>query len=72
MLRLATDTDNIIRVVILFQTEGPENIILNHVQRGSAKHSVKGGLAFLWEMRFSTPFSSAPNVPIKMAFGTLD
>ncbi len=39
----------------------------DHVQRGSAKHSVKGGLAFLWEMRYSTP-----NEPIKMAFGTRD
>ena len=27
----------------------------NHVQRGSANHSVKGGLAFLWEMRFFDP-----------------
>ncbi len=31
-----------------------------HVQRGSAKHSVKGGLAFLWEMRFSTPLLLSP------------
>ncbi len=46
--------------------------LLNHVQHGSAKHSVNGGLAFLWEMRFSTPYSSAPNEPIKMAFGTRD
>ncbi len=42
------------------------------VQHGSAKHSVNGGLAFLWEMRFSTPYSSAPNEPIEMAFGTRD
>ena len=42
------------------------------MQRGSAKHSVKGGLAFLWEMRCSTPYSSAPNEPIKMALGTRD
>jgi len=38
----------------------------------SAKHSVKGGLAFLWEMRFLTPYSSAPNEPTKMPFGTRD
>jgi len=46
--------------------------VRHHVQHGSAKHSVKGGLAFLWEMRFLTPYSSAPNEPIKMAFGTRD
>ena len=31
-----------------------------HVQRGSAKHSVKGGLAFLWEMRFFDPPQLSP------------
>ena len=33
----------------------PSWIYQNHVQRASAKHSVKGGLAFLWEMRFFDP-----------------
>ena len=32
----------------------------HHVQRGSAKHSVKGGLAFLWEMRFFDPPQLSP------------
>jgi len=44
----------------------------HHVQHGSAKHSVNGGLAFLWKCDFRPPLQLSPNEPIKMAFGTRD
>jgi len=41
-------------------------------QRVSAKHSIEGGLVSYGKSNFSTLQSSAPNEPIKMAFGTRD